>query len=964
MLLAGKKLTAQSGSYWVFRWLPLFVPLIAITVAAQTPTKARLPDSPIKTVYIIPTSHYDFGFVEPPDQVRERAARHIDEVIRVAESDPDFRWTIESVWQVNEWLKRQKPATSVLPKDNAKIARLVALIKSGRIALSTAWGSMHTDFMGAEELNRMCYDYTVLKRTYGVESQLALMDDVPGHPTSIPSVLANSGTKYLVTGANTFLASATTLAPGKVPFYWQSPDGSKVLIWISQGKRGGYVEGMTDFYLDPYSLDPYTNKTPYEMFNPNAGPKTDLQKMEEGVTELLNRYNAGGYKYDSVMVMFAHDFVEPTNVRSLEKAVKLWNINHPEIQLKIATPPEFFKAMESKYQSEIPTYRGEWSGLWSEAKTQSPLISALARFAHEQTPAAETLWSGLSMTRSIPYPVGNMASLYDWMFTYDEHSGAGNTGWIQLNDRLPLEEQNRQYVRYMKQAESEVENLFSRGLALLAQASRYDEPFKQTSANEWNMVVYNGLSWQRNDVVEIQSPREDLRVASLTDNVSKQPVAFDIDEKGNVLFVAKGVPALGYKTFTVTTAPGKAETTLTTVSGSVEASNANYRIKVRPDGNIQSIYDLRLQREIVNDKGELPFNDLLRVEGSTASRLSTPITPIITIKKGRQLTEISVMRPRAAFSATVIRLYDGLDRAEISNLIDGSRLPFPGGSNNWSDSYYFSFPFSISKDNLKIMRGGQKWFDTLPDDYLPGARQDSVTTQHLIGLTDGNATAMLAHRQTFHFAYAGFVNSKLLPKGSPQEFPAMYTGKFPLPEATIYSRALRHTEQADTHDLGVVNMATVEPGLGDRNVFDYAIRAGGKWDTVTAWRFGAEFNLRLRAVYVGTPPGAPDRSFFNVDQPNVQIVSIKPLSDTVVHGEVSATPLDPQLNKLYTIRLHEFAGRATEVRINLPVPVKQATRMNLTEDIELEKIGSVSPLTVRLDPFATATIRIEIDRGK
>src|ERR671912_1246540 len=117
--------------------------------------QVKLPESTIKTVYITPFSHYDFGFVEPPDQVRERAARHIDEVIRMAESDPDFRWTIESVWQLNEWLKRAKAPTSVLPNDNQKIARLVNLIKSGRIALSSAWGSMHTDFMGAEELNRL-----------------------------------------------------------------------------------------------------------------------------------------------------------------------------------------------------------------------------------------------------------------------------------------------------------------------------------------------------------------------------------------------------------------------------------------------------------------------------------------------------------------------------------------------------------------------------------------------------------------------------------------------------------------------------------------------------------------------------------------------------------------------------------------------------------------------------------------
>src|SRR6188472_926762 len=133
--------------------------------------QAKLPPSPIKTIYVIPSSHYDFGFVEPPSAIRERAARHIDEVVRIAESNKDFRWTIESVWQVNEWLKRQKKPQSVLPQDKQKIARLINLIKSGQIVLSTAWGSMHTDYLGAEELNRLNYDFVNLQRTYGITSE-------------------------------------------------------------------------------------------------------------------------------------------------------------------------------------------------------------------------------------------------------------------------------------------------------------------------------------------------------------------------------------------------------------------------------------------------------------------------------------------------------------------------------------------------------------------------------------------------------------------------------------------------------------------------------------------------------------------------------------------------------------------------------------------------------------------------
>ncbi len=64
------------------------------------------------------------------------------------------------------------------------------------------------------------------------------------------------------------------------------------------------------------------------------------------------------------------------------------------------------------------------------------------------------------MTRQISFPVGNETNIYDRMFTYDEHSGAGNTGWVQLNYREPLEEQNREYVSFLSDAHNELESAF------------------------------------------------------------------------------------------------------------------------------------------------------------------------------------------------------------------------------------------------------------------------------------------------------------------------------------------------------------------------------------------------------------------------------------------------------------------------------------------------------------------------
>lgn len=926
----------------------------------NTFSQTKLPASPIKTIWITPTSHYDFGFVEPPDAVRERAARHIDEVIRVAETNPNFKWTIESVWQLNEWLKRQQKTQSVLPKDKDKINRLMNLIKSGRVVLSTVWGSMHTDFMGAEEINRITYDFAKHERTYGIKSDIALLDDVPGHPTVIPNILAQSGTKYLVVGANCFINNATSLAPGKVPFYWQSPDGSKVLTWISQSKRGGYIEALTDFYLDPFTLDPYADRPPFDMFNPQlAGKKTPIEVMEIGVTQLLNYYNKDGYKYDAVMTMYAHDFLEPTAVLNLEKAVKMWNAKHKEIQLKIANPNEFLKYIEKKYGSQIPTYKGEWSGLWSEAKTVSPKISALARYTHDQTPTAETLWSAISMTKRIPIPVGNFTTVYDLLFTYDEHSGAGNTGWIQLNKRGLLEEQNRQYVGFMIRAKTEVDYMSKKGLNVLAQPSRFDNT-PNVSINTYNLIVYNGLSWNRSDVVRVAPPKENLHITKIKDLSLNREIEFDIEENGATVFIAKEIPSIGYKTFEITAESGSNKTTLRSDDNEREFSNKDFSVKVKSDGTIESIKDIKNNREIISSKGELPFNDLLRTEGYEASKIIYPVSPKFTLKRGNILTKIEIIRERSSFPKTEISSFEGIERVEIHNEI-AADLPFPGGNDNWDDSYYFAFPFNISKNNLQVKRGGQKWFDSLPEEYLPGARRDSVTTEHIIGLTDGNSTALLAHRQAFHFVFPGFVSTKIRPKDTPKDFPPIYTGKFPLPEATIYSRAIRRNAQGDTNDLGVVNFETLEPGLEGNYLYDYAVSSDGKFNDIKAKRLGAEFNLPLRAEFVAVQPNVLESSFYSVSQPNVQIVTVKKALGSENHGEIGAVPLNPQIGKEFVIRLQEFTGKTATIEIKLPVKIKSASLMNLNESIELGKIVRLSPLTVEMKPFETKTIKFEIE---
>jgi hypothetical protein len=923
------------------------------TTAAQSGQRSVA--GPLKTVYIVPTSHYDLGFVEPPSEVKERAARHLNEVLRLAESVPDFRWTIESVWQVQAWLERTKPPTSVLPRDTNQIERLMRLIRERRVALSASWGSMHTDFMGIEVLNRLAYGFSALHRRYGIDTSFAMLDDVPGHPASVASVLAGSGVERLIVGANQGLMGGTTLAPGQVPFYWEGPDGARVLTWISQGVRGGYVEGLTDFFVNPFTLDPYTAKPPYLMFHPDAAPRTPLQVMEEGVQTLQKYYRDAGYPFDLALVMHAHDFLDPSSVLDLHKAVDLWNASFASPVLRIATPPEFFDDMERRHANDLPHYRGGWSGLWSEAKTQSPQISALARSAHDITPAAETIWSAIAASDGIPPPTGSLERLYDLLFEYDEHSGAGNTGWPGLNTEEGLAEQNRQYAASMTRASSDGPRLLRTAIELLTEPAVDAAP--GLAAGRRALVVYNPLSWKRTDVVRVRLD-SGVHVTGIR-NGAGEDVPFDVDIDGTTMFVASDVPSVGYLTFDVRIAPGEPVTTMRREAAAGPVRLGRFMLTADANGRIVSVRDATLG-ELVNQQSAVAFNELVRTRGDVRVPLVGGFAPRLHVERGRVAARVVLERPSSALALVTATAYHQIQRLEWQNVIDTTRLPFVRAVGTWHDSYSFALPFAGDPAIADIRAEGQRGWSHLPGDWLPGARRDAVATQHAIAVTTGGRSITIAHRQAFFFLFGGFM--RLEPAPPPAgALPAMLTGSWPLAELTLFSRAFRRGTQADTSDRGVIAVDSVEPGLGDRYVFDYALTCDRTFDEADGTRFGTEFNVPLQAVVLAHVPARPTQSLFTVDAPSIRLLTFKVAEQNPRADSVTASPLVPRPPREFVLRLQETAGRAADVTVTLPFRPARAERRNLVEGPPIEHVAPGQQVRLQVRPYEVVTLWLTRD---
>jgi alpha-mannosidase len=840
-------------------------------------------------------------------------------VIHTAKQDPQFRWVIESAWQVQAWLDRTK--------DPQAIQELANLVRSGQIELSAVWGSEHAEFMGTEQLNRIVDPVRAIEKRLGVTTDLAMMDDVPGFTLRLPQVLARSGVRYFVTSSNLEFGGGTSLHPGKMPFHWRSPDGSTVLTWQTGSKNGGYTEAMADYYLDPSAH--YYSAPADAHFYPKAwGNLSSLEIMQRGVDKLLAEYHKAGYPYDSMMVLYMHDFV-PTSYEEdgLLPAVRAWNAAGKHPRLVVATPKEFFDYMERRYGDPFPTYAGDFSGLWSEVKTNSPGITGDARWVQDYLPQVEALWSLLTFRRgTTPYPAGTIADAATKMLTYDEHSGAGQPGWPKVMTLAQVNQQNQEYATFARSARTETRNMMIVGIEQLfaTKSDREKTP---------KCVVYNPLSWGRSGVTRVHPPSPDLM--QVQDAATGKVVPSQLNVDGSISFTAEDVPSVGFRTYLLehsTAPPAKEEE----VGGNV-LENQFYTVRPRAlDGAIDSIWDKPLRRELVNSQSKQRVGQLVR--WSLMSYLpDQEWTPKVRHFRGPLTDELVIARPGTWWPETRVTLDSGERTVKLDEVFDRSRMPLVPLDKN-GEYYGFEFPFHFD-NSAKIMVDDGIGFHDLPKDYLPGARTDGATPVHTLALMDdgaarSNSISLIQREDFFDTPLRAYGESGLLDHYS----------------NILRVTALRKADQSDTKDSGLVTLPTVEPGYGPRYTSSFAITSAASFDPVASFRAGWDFNVPLITALL-PPDREPDEntgSFFSVSVTDVAILAFKPSDDG-----------NPDH---FTLRLQEIAGNAVKCTIHSSLTINAVAETAMTEDVILHPGLNVSDINI--GPHETLTLQLTIPHSK
>src|SRR5207237_2535254 len=142
--------------------------------------------------------------------------RIIAKAIGIAAKRPDFRFFLESDNFVDNYMASHQGAP--------ELEQFRKLVKEGRIEIAPNWADIFLNQPEGEVIVRnLLYGTRYARSIFGVNPPVFHPGDIPGFPSQLPQILAGFHIPFMV---------MTRIGPAdRSLFNWESPDGSKSLVW-------------------------------------------------------------------------------------------------------------------------------------------------------------------------------------------------------------------------------------------------------------------------------------------------------------------------------------------------------------------------------------------------------------------------------------------------------------------------------------------------------------------------------------------------------------------------------------------------------------------------------------------------------------------------------------------------------------------------------------------------------------
>lgn len=520
---------------------------------------------------LVMKSHFDIGYSALARDVEheyrttmiDRALETMEENARVAGPGEQFVWTIPG-WPMQTILwEGQNPA---------RRQRIEQALARGNLVMHALPYTIQTGSADVETLAR-CFSYSSrIARQYRLPlPNDAKMTDVPGHDWILPTLLHHAGVKFFHLGAN---PTNIQLQQPRL-FWWEGPDGSRVLTLFSSGYDSGLL---------PPSDWPHKTWLAMVMGGDNEGPPP------------------------------------AASVRNWIATIKE---KFPQARITVGRMEDFADSLLAE-QPNLPVVRGSVSDSWIHGLASSPNAMKTLANVRPRLVALEALRT-LALAWGIQFQhfPDAIAAGYDSSLRWTEHTwGLANQHFV---PGLHGEEFYKAYVAglppnyaHMVASWREHDNFAFR---IEDNVVPKLEAELHTLAENVNVaglriVVFNPLPWTRDGVVDFAFPfmgsmAGQTAVQSIDDGEIQALQTWGAASHRNGRFVAKNVPPLGYRTYTFT----RAKPRKTSLSGDASSATIeNQWLKVRFDparGCIASIIDKHSGVELVDTNSPHGFGQYL-----------------------------------------------------------------------------------------------------------------------------------------------------------------------------------------------------------------------------------------------------------------------------------------------------------------------------------------------------------------
>jgi alpha-mannosidase len=463
--------------------------------------QGRASDPPAPDVYFTPFSHLDFYWGGTREECLARGNDIIAKAIRLAKQSPDFRFMLEDENFVANYVDSHK--------GSAELTDLLRLVKEGRIEIAPKWAAIFQALPDGEvHVRNLLIGKRYARAVFGVDPQVAHMGDLPDYTPQYPQVLAKSGVPFMV---------MTRMGPADTSlFRWKAPDGSSVLVWNAL-KGYGWGTFLTSAQLDDAQKAARLGKELADVSATTGGPVmmnwgTDLWAPSPGLVEATAAANRAGVG-----------------------------------RFLLSTPVEFFRRVAAT--RDLPERAGEINTSWPN------IVSSLPHLWPQIIPATNTLLAAEKFAAInyalgyADYPQQQFELLWRKLVESMDHNHDGQGGSIG-------DDRKRGYSTMSVLDGGEILRDMLRNIA---------ERVRIPVPRSFPIVVFNALSWTRDDVVrahvtlygevspaDIAEYKKGLRLvdeegASIPFHVDQY--SENISRALDLTFVARGVPGLGYKAY-------------------------------------------------------------------------------------------------------------------------------------------------------------------------------------------------------------------------------------------------------------------------------------------------------------------------------------------------------------------------------------------------------------------------------